>query len=85
MPSYAVLFWHGKSYKHIEENMRLTKNQFQFVVNSNVETIVSYLQEEAKIPVLDAFDMVYNSRTYRKLADSRTGLYLQSADYIYDY
>ena len=65
--------------------MRLTKNQFQFIVNSDVETMVLYLQEENDMPILEAFDKVYNSQTYRKLADAKTGLYLQSADYIYDY
>ena len=35
--------------------------------------------------LLEAFDRVYNSRVYEKLMDARTGLYLQSAEYIYDY
>lgn len=65
--------------------MKLTKNQFQFVVNSDVETMVYYLQTEQNMTLLDAFDKVYNSRTYEKLMDARTGLYLQSAEYIYDY
>lgn len=65
--------------------MRLTKNQFQFIINSDVETIVSYLHNEQQIPLIDAFDKVYNSKTYKKLTDSKTGLYLQSPDYIYDY
>ncbi|MBR1449637.1 MAG: hypothetical protein IJ588_12945 [Prevotella sp.] len=65
--------------------MRLTKNQFQFIVNCDVEAMVSYLQEEKQMPLLEAFDRVYNSRIYQKLIDAKTGLYLQSAEYIYDY
>ena len=64
--------------------MKLTKNQFQFVVNCDVEAMVAYLQADQKIPLLEAFDKVYNSRIYTKLVDAKTGLYLQSADYIYD-
>ncbi len=65
--------------------MKLTKNQFQFVVNCDVEAMVAYLQADQNMPLLDAFDKVYNSRIYEKLVDAKTGLYLQSADYIYDY
>ncbi len=65
--------------------MKLTKNQFQYIVNCDVETLVSYLHKEQGLPLLDAFDKVYNSRVYEKLINAKTGLYLQSADYIYDY
>ena len=65
--------------------MKLTKNQFQFIVNSDVEMLVLYLQSEQNMSLLEAFDRVYNSRVYEKLMDARTGLYLQSAEYIYDY
>ena len=33
----------------------------------------------------EAFDALYNSETYAKLSDPKTGLYLQSAGYIYTY
>lgn len=65
--------------------MRLTKNQLQFIINSDVEQLVAYLHEDYKLPLLDAFDKVYGSRIYTKLTNTATGLYLQSPDYIYDY
>ena len=65
--------------------MRLNKNKFQFVVNSDVELLVSYLQEDYSMSLLGAFDVVYTSDIYEKLMNPKTGLYLQSADYIYDY
>lgn len=65
--------------------MKLTKNQFQFIINSDVEALVSFLHEEQGVSLLEAFDKVYNSRIYEKLVDVKTGLYLQSPDYIYDY
>ena len=65
--------------------MRLSKNKFQFIVNSDVELLVSYLQEDNSVSLLEAFDIVYTSEIYEKLMNPNTGLYLQSADYIYDY
>lgn len=65
--------------------MRLNNTQFQFVVNSDVEALVSFLQEDYHLSLLDAFDRVYTSKIYKKLNDRRTGLYLQSPEYIYDY
>ncbi len=65
--------------------MKLTKNQLQFVINCDVETIVSYLQHDLKLSVLEVFDKIYSSNIYQKSVNSKTGLYLQSPDYIYDY
>ena len=65
--------------------MKLTKNQIQYIINNDVEQIVAYLQEDYKLSLLEAFDKVYNSRIYEKLSNIKTGLYLQSPDYIYDY
>ncbi|MBR0046433.1 MAG: hypothetical protein IJP75_06065 [Bacteroidaceae bacterium] len=63
----------------------MSKNKFQFIVNSDVELLVSYLQEDNAMSLLEAFDVVYSSAIYEKLMNPNTGLYLQSADYIYDY
>ena len=65
--------------------MSITQDQLQFIINSDVEQMVARLQGEKGIPLAEAFDRVYNSNTYRKLLNVDTGLYLQSADYIYDY
>lgn len=65
--------------------MRLTKNQLQFIINCDVERLVELLQQERGMSMLDAFDCVYNSRIYKKLINTDTGLYIQSAEYIYDY
>ncbi len=65
--------------------MKLTKNQINFIINSDVEVIVSYLMEEKGLDMLAAFSKVYNSPIYNKLVDTNTGLYLQSPGYICDY
>ena len=63
----------------------MRKEQIQFIIDSDVEELVSYLMEDEGIPMLEAFDKVYNSRIYTKLIDIKTGLYIQSPAYIYEY
>lgn len=65
--------------------MRLTKSQLQFIISCDVEEIVSMLCQNYGISITQSFDTVYNSNVYSKLANTRTGLYLQSPEYIYDY
>ena len=57
----------------------------QFIIDCDVEEIVSLLQEDYGMKILDAFNTVYNSNIYKKLIDTETGLYIQSPLYIYEY
>ena len=63
----------------------MRKEQIQFIIESDVEEIVSYLMEDFGMNLVDAFDKVYNSKIYTKLTDMKTGLYIQSPAYIYEY
>ena len=65
--------------------MALEKKQINFIIDCDVEEIVSLLQEDYGMKILDAFNTVYNSNIYKKLIDSETGLYIQSPLYIYEY
>ena len=65
--------------------MNITQEQLQFIINSDVEQLVSYLQTDEGLSLSEAFKTVYNSAIYGKLINANTGLYLQSPDYIYDY
>lgn len=65
--------------------MSITQDQLQFIINSDVEQLVSRLQSDNGMALGEAFDCVYNSNIYKKLQNTDTGLYLQSSDYIYDY
>ena len=65
--------------------MRLTKAQLQFIINSDVERMTKYLIEDKGISIIHALDIIYNSNIYQKLLDRKTGLYLYSPAYIYDY
>lgn len=65
--------------------MALEKKQINFIIDCDVEGIVSLLQEDYGMKILDAFNTVYNSNIYKKLIDTETGLYIQSPLYIYEY
>lgn len=65
--------------------MKITKRQLDFIINSDVEELVSMLQKKCQMPLTAAFDHVYNSKTYQSLLNVRTGLFLQSPEYIYLY
>lgn len=65
--------------------MRLTKSQLQFIINCDVEEMANMLCQDFGMSLTKSFDTVYNSKVYSKLTDKRTGLYLQSSEYIYDY
>ena len=43
------------------------------------------LVEDYQISIPKALDILYNSETYEKLQDTRTGLYFQSPVYVYDF
>lgn len=49
--------------------MKLCHNEIEFIINCDVEKIVSLLQEDYGMTILDAFDTIYNSRIYKKLID----------------
>lgn len=63
----------------------MTQAEYRFVVNHCVEGLVSFLMEDYEMSILEAFDKVYNSDIYQKLQNKRTGLYLRSAAYTYEY
>ena len=50
-----------------------------------VRDLVLMLMDERGMSLHEALDTVYNSETYAKLTDSKTGLYFQSPVYIYCY
>ena len=74
---------YGASYCTTEENMK--KAEFEFIVRSLVDEMVSFLMEDYNMPILEAFDKIYNSKIFEKLQDKGTGLYLRSAAYTYEY
>ena len=56
----------------------------QFLIESITKDIVSYLIEDYGMDLQTALRRFYNSDTYAKLLDERSGLYTQSSAYRYD-
>ncbi|MBR1809714.1 MAG: hypothetical protein IJ776_10060 [Paludibacteraceae bacterium] len=63
----------------------MRKKDFDMVVQLITDQLVCFLMEDYNLPMLEAFDKVYNSLTFQNLQDKGTGLYLRSAAYIYEY
>ena len=63
----------------------MKKKEFDLIVQLIVDQMVSFLMEDYKMPMLEAFDKIYNSHIFEKLQDKSTGLYLRSAAYVYEY
>ncbi len=63
----------------------MKKQEFDYIVQFVTDSLIGFLMEDYKLPILEAFDKVYRSDTLRKLQDKSTGLYLRSAAYTYEY
>lgn len=59
-------------------------NRINFLTELNIQDIVAYLAEDCGIEYDEAIDRFYRSETFSKLTDRETGLYRESAAYIYE-
>ncbi|MCQ2307484.1 MAG: hypothetical protein MJ000_07970 [Bacteroidales bacterium] len=55
-----------------------------YMIESLTRDLVTRLIEEQGLTMREAFDKVYRSRTYLALSNIESGLYFQSANYLYD-
>ena len=58
---------------------------FDYMLEGMTRDLAVMLMERRKMPVTDALDTLYNSETYEKLSDPRSGLYFQAPGYVYDF
>ncbi len=65
--------------------MKLTDRQIQFMQEDLSRELVEILVEEKGCDVIEAMEILYNSETYARLSNPATGLYYQSAGYVYDF
>lgn len=56
----------------------------EFLVEGVVNDIALWLMQEQSLSLQSALDVVYNSHTFEKLQNSKTGLYSESSAYNYD-
>lgn len=54
------------------------------LIEGIIQELVKYLYEDKKSDIEGAMDIVYNSIVFNKLVDTETGLYKESASYIYE-
>lgn len=65
--------------------MTLTKEQIKMMQEDMYAELIQILMEKYGYTLEEAMDTLYNSDTFAKLQDSNTGLYYQSAGYVYSF
>lgn len=58
---------------------------FEYMKEALVAEIVMLLVEKSGMDMKSALDYLYNSETYSKLSNPKSGLYFQSSGYVYSY
>lgn len=59
-------------------------SQQQEMIEYNIQDVLRLIIEDKKLHVEKAMDQFYMSKTFMKLIDIKTGLYLEGPLYIYD-
>lgn len=59
-------------------------DQIKFLTELNIQDIIGYIVEDTGNEYDVAMDDFYNSVTFQKLTDRETGLYRESAAYVYE-
>ncbi len=59
--------------------------EVEFVIEELVKELALRLMDERGLTMKQALDNIYNSETYSKVLDLRTGLYSQSTTYVYSF
>lgn len=63
----------------------MTESDFQYMKEAVAADLAELLSQNFDMSISDALDTLYNSETYAKLTDPRTGLYFQSSKYVYSF
>ncbi len=58
---------------------------FEYQVEMLARDLVLMLMERRQMTMPEALDALYNSDTYQRVQDTHSGLYFQSAGYVYDF
>ncbi len=63
----------------------MTDNDFKYMKEAVAADMADFLTVDFYMGITEALDTLYNSETYAKLCDPRTGLYFQSSKYVYSF
>lgn len=58
---------------------------FDYQIECTTHDLVQKTAEDFSMTVPEALRVVYNSETYEKMVNPKTGLYFQSSLYVYDF
>ena len=58
---------------------------FEYMLEGMTRDLTAMLVERRGMTISDALDTLYNSETYEKVSDPRSGLYFQAPGYVYDF
>ncbi len=58
---------------------------FEYMLEGMTRDLAVMLMERREMSMTDALDTIYNSETYDKLSNPRSGLYFQAPGYVYDF
>lgn len=61
----------------------MTEADFKYMKEAMAADLAELLTKDFSMSINDALNALYNSETYAKLNDPRTGLYFQSSLYVY--
>lgn len=76
-------FLHGKSVENTTKHMNVSETDFQYMLDCQERDVATLLVEERSLSIHQALDILYNSETYKALQNPKTGLFFQSALYVY--
>lgn len=65
--------------------MRLSSRQIEYMQEALTVELTQMLMDNWGYSMQDALTVLYNSETFDRLSDPATGLYFQSAGYVYEY
>ncbi len=63
--------------------MTITEGQFQYMVEGMTSDLIRLVMINEQLTMPEAFDKVYNSKTYENLFNPKSQLYYQSPGYVY--
>lgn len=66
-------------------NTRLTSEQIQLLKDDLSVELSGFLMDDFHYTPQEAIDVLYTSETFERLQDNNTGLYYQSAGYVYSF
>ena len=63
----------------------MTDSDFKYMKEAIATDLAELLAKDFSMNIAESLDTLYNSETYAKLSDPNTGLYFQSAQYVYSF